>query len=56
MPMWSNDKVEQEYRSAYITEGIEAIQRVWISRGCKESIDEVVEIARRAQEKQIPIS
>lgn len=56
MPTWSDDEVEQEYRSAYITAGIEAIQRVWISRGCKESIDEVVEIARRAQEKQIPIS
>ena len=55
MPRWSDDEVEQEYRSAYITAGIEAIQRVWISRGCRESIDEVVEIARRAQEKQIPI-
>ena len=55
MPLWSEDEVEQEYRSAYIVAGIEAIQRVWISRGCRESVDEVVEIARRAQEKQIPI-
>ena len=55
MPIWSDDEVEQEYRSAYITAGIEAIQRVWISRGCKESIEEVVQVARRAQEKQIPI-
>ena len=56
MPLWTADEVEQEYRSAYIIAGIEAIQRVWISRGCKESIDEVVAIAHRAQEKQIPIS
>ena len=55
MPVWSEDPVEQEYRCEYIIAGIEAIQRVWISKGCKESIDEVVEIARRAQEKQVPI-
>ncbi len=55
MPIWSEDPVEQEYRSAYIVAGIEALQRVWIGRGCKESIEEVVEIARRAQDKQIPI-
>ena len=55
LPVWSHDPVEQEYRCEYIIAGIEAIQRVWISRGCKESIDEVVEMARRAQEKQIPI-
>lgn len=54
-PVWSVDPVEQEYRCEYIAAGVEAIQRVWISRGCKESIDEVVEIVRRAQEKQIPI-
>ena len=55
LPMWSEDPIEPEYRCEYIIAGIEAIQRVWISRGCKESIDEVVEIARRAQEKQTPI-
>lgn len=55
MPVWSENPIEQEYRSAYIISGIEAIQRVWISRGCKESIDEVVEVARRAQEKQVPV-
>ena len=56
MPRWSADEVEQEYRSAYIVAGIEAIQRVWISRGCQESIEQVVAIARRAQDKQIPIT
>ena len=55
MPVWSDDPIEQEYRSAYIISGIEAIQRVWISRGCVESIDEVVAIAVRAQEKQVPL-
>lgn len=55
MPVWSNNPIEQEYRSAYIIAGIEAIQRVWISRGCKESIEQVVAIAIRAQEKQIPV-
>ena len=39
----------------YIIAGIEAIQRVWISRGCKESIKEVVDIAMRTQDRQIPI-
>lgn len=55
MPVWSENPIEQEYRSAYISAGVEAIQRVWIIRGCKESIDEVVQIVQRAQEKQIPV-
>ena len=41
--------------SEYIIAGIEAIQRVWIIRGCKESVNKVVEFATRAQEKQIPL-
>ena len=56
MPLWSEDPVEQEYRSAYIIAGIEAIQRVWISRGCRESIPQVLEMVSRAQDKQIPIA
>ena len=55
LPLWSEDPVEQEYRSEYIIAGIEAIQRMWISRGCKESLEHVVDIALRAQEKQTPI-
>ncbi len=55
MPTWTDDPVEQEYRSAYIISGIEAIQRVWIERGFAESIDRVVEITLRAHERQIPI-
>lgn len=55
MPVWSDNPIEQEYRSAYIIAGIEAIQRVWISRGCAESIEEVVKIASKAQDRQIPL-
>lgn len=55
MPTWSNDPIEQEYLSSYIIAGIEAIQRIWISRGCIESIDEVVKIAIKAHDKQSPI-
>ena len=55
MPVWSDDPVIQEYRSAYIIAGIEAIQKVWISRGCKETIDEVVAITLQAQKEQIPV-
>ncbi len=55
MPVWSDNPIEQEYRSAYIIAGIEAIQRVWISRGCTESIEEVVKIASKAQDRQIPV-
>lgn len=55
MPIWSENPMEQEYRSAYIIAGIEAIQRVWISRGCAESIEEVVKIASKAQDVQIPV-
>lgn len=56
MPTWSENSLEQEYRSEYIIAGIEAIQRVWISKGCRESIDEIVDIIHRAQDKQIPIN
>ena len=55
MPVWSADPIEQEYRCAYIISGIEAIQRVWISRGCRETIDDIVAIAVRAQDKQVPL-
>lgn len=55
MPIWSDNPIEQEYRSAYIIAGIEAIQRVWIARGCVESIEDVVDIVVRAQDKQIPV-
>lgn len=55
MPIWTEDELEQEYRSAYIIAGIEAIQRVWITRGCKEGIEEVVNFVVRAQDRQIPL-
>ena len=55
MPVWTKDPVEQEYRSQYIIAGIEAIQRVWVERGFKETLEEVVTMAQRAHDRQIPI-
>ena len=55
MPLWSEDPVEQEYRSQYIIAGIDAIIRVWVTRGFEESVEEVVDIIKRAQERQVPI-
>ena len=54
MPLWSDDPVEQEYRSQYIIAGIDAIIRVWVTRGFRESVDKIVEMAKRAQHYQIP--
>lgn len=55
MPKWTDDPVEQDYRSAYIVAGVEAIERVWVERGFAESIDEVVAIVQRAHERQVPM-
>ena len=55
MPLWSEDPVEQEYRSQYITAGIDAIIRVWVARGFQESVEGVVEIVKRAQKAQVPL-
>ena len=55
MPLWSENKVEQEYRSQYIIAGIDAIIRVWVTRGFQESVEEIVEIVKRAQDRQIPM-
>lgn len=53
MPQWSEDPVEQEYRSQYIIAGIDAIIRVWVIRGFQESVEVVVEIVKRSQDRQI---
>ena len=55
MPKWTDDPVEQEYRSQYIIAGMETIERVWVERGFAESIDEVVAIVQRAHERQVPM-
>ena len=55
MPKWTDDPVEQEYRSRYIIAGVEAVERVWVERGFAESIDEVVAIVQRAHERQVPM-
>ena len=56
MPLWSENKVEQEYRSQYIIAGIEAVVRVWVTRGFQESVEEIVEIVNRAHQQQIPLT
>ena len=56
MPLWSENEVEQEYRSLYIIAGIDAIIRVWVTRGFQESVEEIVEIVKRAQDRQIPMN
>ena len=55
MPTWTSDPVEQEYRSRYIIAGIEAVERVWVEREFSESIDEIVGIIQRAQDRQVPV-
>lgn len=55
MPVWSENEVEQEYRCGYIMAGIEAIQKIWIDRGCQENVDEIIAIINRSQDKQIPL-
>jgi len=34
---------------------IDAIIRVWVTREFRESVEEVVEIVKRAQDRQIPM-
>jgi len=55
MPLWSENPVEQEYRSQYIIAGIDAIIRVWVTRGFQESVGEIVAIVKRAHETQVPL-
>lgn len=55
MLVWSHDPIEQEYRSRYIMAGIDAIQTMWIERGFRESIDDVLEMVRQAQDKATPM-
>ena len=56
MPLWSADPVEQEYRSQYIIAGIDAIIRVWVTREFQESVEDVVEIVKRAHQQQVPLA
>jgi len=49
MPQWSSDPVEQEYLSAYISAGVNAIIHTWVARDFAESVDGVVAMAMRSQ-------
>lgn len=55
MPLWSIDPVEQEYRSQYIIAGIDAIIRVWVTRGFQESVEQIAAIIQQAQESPQPL-
>ena len=55
MPLWSEDPVEQKYRAAYISAGINAVIRVWAENGFGQSVEELVRIVRRAQDRQVPL-
>jgi len=47
MPVWSEDPIEQEYRSHFVCAGIEAIEGVWMKHNCRESISTIVGIMKR---------
>jgi len=53
--LWSEDPVEQEYRSQYIIAGIDAIIRVRVIRESQESVEKSAEIVKRTQNRQIPM-
>ena len=55
MSLWSDDPVTQEYRSQYIIAGIDAIIRVWVTRGFQESTEVIVKIVKQAMDRQIPL-
>ena len=55
MPRWSEDPVQQQYLSEYITAGIDAIMTRWIIRDFQESLDEILALAQRAQSGMHPI-
>lgn len=55
MPLWSTDPVEQEYRSQYILAGIEAVIRLWFTRGFPESIEQIADIVDRSMDRPVPL-
>ena len=50
LPVGRKDQVEWEYRSQFLIEGLEALERVWVERNFQESLDQVVEMARKLTE------
>ncbi len=48
MPSWSDDPIEQEYRSRFVCAGIEAIEGAWVEHNCRESISKIVEFSQKA--------
>lgn len=52
MPVWSDDPVEQEYRSRFVIAGIQAIMQTWVERGFHEDLEQIVATANLAQVQQ----
>ena len=50
LPVGRKDQVEWEYRSQFLIEGLEALERVWVERDLEESREKVVEMARKLTE------
>lgn len=55
MPLWSEDPVEQQYRSEYIVGGIYSVLKIWIQRGFQESVDQMAELVQRMHDRQMPM-
>lgn len=49
MPVWSEDEVQQEYYSRYMTAGVEVIMQVWVEHSFREDIETVVSLAQQIQ-------
>ena len=55
VPVFSEDPVKQEYLLQFVTLGLEGIEEVWIRRGFQESIEEIVEMAKKLLREGIGI-
>ena len=55
MPQWSPDPMKQEYLSAYISAGVNAMIHTWVARDFAESVDEIVAMAVQSQGVSSPL-
>ena len=55
MPIWSQNPVEQRYRSACIVSMINAVVYVWAEREFEESVDEITKIMKQSLECCVPM-
>lgn len=50
MPVWSEDPIEQMYRSEYVSAGVNAVVKTWITREFQESVEDVIALVKRARQ------